>query len=115
MGDNKVITYEATGRFKFQVRKQFKGHQNAGYAITPGFSSDGRWVMSGDLEGKLWFWDWQKQKNYRVLKAHDGVCISCMWHPVQPSRVVSCGWDGAIKRGDGVPCLGTSHVDRRAS
>jgi len=98
--DNKIITYEAFGRFKFQAKRQFKGHQNAGYAITPGFSSDGRWVMSGDLEGKLWFWDWQKMKNYRVLKAHDGVCMSCMWHPHQPSRVVSCGWDGAIKLWD---------------
>jgi len=98
--DNKIITYEAFGRCKFQGKRTFKGHQNAGYAITPGFSSDGKWVMSGDLEGKLWFWDWHKQKNFRVLKAHDGVCMSCMWHPTQASRVVSCGWDGAIKLWD---------------
>lgn len=98
--DNKIITYEAFGRFKFMGKKQFRGHLNAGYAITPGFSSDGHWVMSGDVDGKIWFWDWQKMKNYRVLKAHDGVCISCMWHPTQASRVVTCGWDGAIKLWD---------------
>jgi len=98
--DNKIITYEAFGRFKFQGKRQFKGHTNAGYAITPGFSADGKWVMSGDLDGKLWFWDWQKQKNFRVIKAHDGVCMSCMWHPMQASRVVTCGWDGAIKLWD---------------
>eukprot|EP00440_Ansanella_granifera_P036647 gb/GFBE01039759.1/.p1 GENE.gb/GFBE01039759.1/~~gb/GFBE01039759.1/.p1 ORF type:complete len:573 (+),score=138.77 gb/GFBE01039759.1/:1-1719(+) len=98
--DNKIISYEAFGRFKFQGRKTFKGHLNAGYAITPGWSADGRWVMSGDADGKLWFWDWAKCKNYRVLKAHDGVCSGCLWHPLQTSRVVTCGWDGAIKLWD---------------
>eukprot|EP00971_Amphidinium_carterae_P286783 5693755-Amphidinium_carterae.1 len=28
--DNKIITYEAFGRFKFVARKQFKGHMNSG-------------------------------------------------------------------------------------
>lgn len=98
--DNKIIAYEAFGRFKFIARKTFKGHLNAGYAITPGWSADGRWIMSGDADGKLWFWDWAKCKNYRVLKAHDGVCSGCLWHPIQTSRVVSCGWDGAIKLWD---------------
>mmetsp|Transcript_4480 Transcript_4480/g.10399 ORF Transcript_4480/g.10399 Transcript_4480/m.10399 type:complete len:603 (+) Transcript_4480:54-1862(+) len=98
--DNKIICYEAFGRFKFQGKKTFKGHMNSGYAITPGWSPDGHWIMSGDADGKLWFWDWQKMKNFRVLKAHDGVCMSCIWHPTQTSRVVSCGWDGAIKLWD---------------
>jgi len=98
--DNKIICYEAFGSFKFQGRKTWKGHMNAGYAIKPNFSSDGKWVMSGDTDGKIWFWDWAKQKNYRVLKAHDGVCIDVMWHPTHMSRVVSCGWDGAIKLWD---------------
>jgi len=98
--DNKIICYEAFGRFKFMGRKTFKGHINSGYAIQPGFSSDGKWVMSGDTDGKIWFWDFDKQKNYRVLKAHDGVCIGCLWHPLNMSRVVTCGWDGAIKLWD---------------
>jgi len=98
--DNKIIAYEAFGRFKYIARKQFKGHLNSGYAITPGWSADGKWVMSGDADGKLWFWDWMKCKNYRVLKAHDGVCSACLWHPVQTSRVVSAGWDGQIKLWD---------------
>merc|ERR1719253_53037 len=98
--DNKIICYEAFGRFKFQGRKTWKGHNNVGYAIQPNFSGDGNWIMSGDTDGKLWFWDWAKQKNYRVLKAHDGVCIGCLWHPTQTSRVVTCGWDGQIKLWD---------------
>jgi len=43
--------------------------------------------MSGDSEGKLWFWDWKNMRNYRTIKAHDGVCFDAVWHPMQQSRV----------------------------
>jgi len=98
--DNSIVVYEAGGKFKFQPRKKFRGHLNSGYAIKVGFSPDGRWVCSGDAGGRLWFWDWAKCKNHRTFKAHDGVCISSLWHPHQPSRVVTCGWDGLIKLWD---------------
>lgn len=33
----------------------------------------------------------------KKLRAHDKVCIGCAWHPVEPSRIATCGWDGLIK------------------
>lgn len=98
--NNKIITYEAGGRFKYQAQRVFRGHLSGGYAIQVNFSPDGRFVMSGDSEGKLWFWDFYKGKNYRTIQAHDGVCIGCVWHPTQPSKVVTCGWDGIMKLWD---------------
>lgn len=33
----------------------------------------------------------------RRLRAHDNVCIGAVWHPHEPSQVVTCSWDGTVK------------------
>lgn len=57
-----------------------------------------RFVMSGDSEGRCFFWEWSHaQKVVRTIKAHEGVCIGCEWNPMETSKVATCGWDGQIK------------------
>jgi pre-mRNA-processing factor 17 len=54
--------------------------------------------MSGDGKGKLFIWDWKRNKILQKYKAHDnGPAIDCVWHPLEPSMVFTCGWDGIIK------------------
>ena len=98
--DNQITTYTAQDRFKLNRKKTFKGHVVAGYACQPGMSPCGNYVMSGDTDGRLWFWDWKSCKVFRKLKCHDQVCISAIWHPVEPSKVATCSWDGTIKYWD---------------
>jgi pre-mRNA-processing factor 17 len=95
--DNQITTYSASDRFKLNRKKTFKGHVVAGYACQPGISPDGNTVMSGDTDGRLWFWDWKSCKVFRKLKCHDQVCICALWHPMEPSAVATCSWDGTIK------------------
>jgi len=95
--DNQILIYSTRERFQLNKKKRFAGHIVAGYACQVNFSPDGRFVMSGDGEGKCWFWDWKSSKVFRTLKCHEGVCIGAEWHPLEQSKVATCGWDGLIK------------------
>lgn len=99
--DNTIVTYGVRAKYRQNRKKTFQGHVNAGYACQIGFSPNGRFIMSGDGEGKLWFWDWKSTKLFRKYKAHDaGPCIGAVWHPWETSKVATCGWDGMIKLWD---------------
>lgn len=98
--DNQILIYSTRERFQLNKKKRFAGHIAAGYACQVNFSPDGRFVMSGDGEGKCWFWDWKSCRVFRTLKCHEGVCIGCEWHPLEQSKVATCGWDGLIKYWD---------------
>ena len=98
--DNQIFVYSTLERFRIHKKKVFKGHTIAGYACEVGFSPDGRYVTSGDSDGRLFIWDWKSCKILKTLKCHQGVCIGAQWHPIEPSRVATCGWDGAVKYWD---------------
>ncbi|OMO57103.1 hypothetical protein CCACVL1_26009 [Corchorus capsularis] len=95
--DNQILIYSTRERFQLNKKKRFAGHTVAGYACQVNFSPDGRFVMSGDGEGKCRFWDWKSCKVFGTLECHKGVCIGCEWHPLEQSKVATCGWDGLIK------------------
>jgi len=80
-------------------KKTFRGHVTAGFACQPAFSPDGKWLMSGDGEGSLWIWDWRSGRMVKKLpRCHEGgPAICAAWHPLNPSTVATCGWDGLIR------------------
>jgi pre-mRNA-processing factor 17 len=95
--DNSIMTYGAKDKYVLNRKKRFTGHYNAGYAIQVNFSPDGHFVMSGDGEGRMFFWDWKSGKILRKFKAHDQVTIGSAWHPIEPRLLATCSWDGTIK------------------
>lgn len=96
--DNKILVYQAGDRFALQRKKKLEGHNTAGYACDIAISPDGRFVCSGDSNGKLFFWDFKRTRMLQKYHAHDkGPCIGAVWHPVEASTVFTCGWDGVIK------------------
>jgi pre-mRNA-processing factor 17 len=98
--DNQIVVYSAKDRFKANRKKRFTGHLSAGYACQVSVSPDGKYVMSGDSIGQVWFWSWKNAKVFKRLACHKGVAIGCEWHPTEPSKIATCGWDGTIKYWD---------------
>lgn len=96
--DNRIVVYQAGDRYALQRKKKFEGHNVAGYACDIACSPDGRFICSGDSNGKLFFWDFKRTRKLQQYHAHDkGPTIGCVWHPVEPSTMFTCGWDGVIK------------------
>lgn len=98
--DNKICIFSALNRFKMNRKKTFTGHMVSGYACSLDFSPDMSYLVSGDGDGKVYIWDWKTTKLYKKWQAHEGVCISTLWHPHEPSKLITAGWDGAIKYWD---------------
>lgn len=96
-GDNQVVVYAATDKFRQNRKKAFRGHNNAGYAIDVDVSPDGQFLMSGDSGGWLCFWDWKSCKLYHKFQASDGPVVAAQWHPQETSKVASAGLDCVIK------------------
>ncbi|KAI5803879.1 WD40-repeat-containing domain protein [Geopyxis carbonaria] len=99
-GDNQVVVYAATDKFRQNRKKAFRGHNNAGYAIDVDISPDGQFLMSGDSGGWLCFWDWKSCKMYHKFQASDGPVVAAQWHPQESSKVASAGLDCVIKYWD---------------
>ncbi|KAI8903799.1 WD40-repeat-containing domain protein [Gorgonomyces haynaldii] len=95
--NNEIVTFSANDKFKMNRKKTFRGHLVAGYTCQPGISPDNRFVMSGDSQGMMWFWDWKTAKMSKKFEAHSNVVTSCLWHPHETSKVATCSWDGTIK------------------
>lgn len=96
--DNRIVVYQAGDRYSLQRKKKMEGHNVAGYACDIAISPDGRFVCSGDGNGKLFFWEFKRTRMLQKYHAHDkGPAIGVAWHPVEPSTVFTCGWDGTIK------------------
>lgn len=99
--DNNVVVYWAGERCGLNRKKRFTGHVVAGFACQVNFSPSGQYLVSGDGDGQVWVWDWKSTKMLKKWKAHEGgPAIDVAWHPLQPSWVASCGWDGVIKLWD---------------
>lgn len=96
--DNTIHIFASNENITEVRKRTFRGHNNSGYACQVNFSSNGKYLISGDGFGKLYVWDFKTMQLAKKFQAHEnGPCIGALWHPIHPSWVLTCGWDGVIK------------------
>ncbi|KAJ5966546.1 Pre-mRNA-processing factor [Penicillium waksmanii] len=102
-GDNQIVVYGATDKFRQNRKKSFRGHNTSGYGVDLKISPDGQFIVSGDSAGFACFWDWKTGKMYHKIQAggKEGGAVTCLdWHPQESSKVVTGGLEGVIKYWD---------------
>ena len=98
--DNTIKVYNVGEKIRQNRKKDFRGHNNAGYAIDIGVSPDGGIVCSGDSAGFVCFWDWKTCKMWHKIKASESAVVATAWHPRESSKVVTGDLDGVVKYWD---------------
>lgn len=77
MMDNSIQTIQGSGKFRYNRSKVFLGHRVAGYGIEIAFSPDGQVLISGDIGGYVYFWNWKSGRVIKKLKVSESI-ISCV-------------------------------------
>lgn len=98
--NNQIVTYQARDKLKQLRKRNFKGHLCSGYSCGLTFSPNSRYLASGDAEGRTFVWDFKSTRLLRKWHCHDAACVGVQWHPIEPSWLLTCGWDGLIKLWD---------------
>ncbi|CAG8446843.1 5265_t:CDS:2 [Ambispora gerdemannii] len=97
---NYIAIFRSESPWRLDKRKRFEGHLVNGHPIRCNFSlepDNGRYLVSGDSNGAIFFYDWSTSKNIKSIEnAHQGPCTDVSWHPVLGGTVASCGWDGRV-------------------
>ena len=91
--DGKVLMVDAAGK---AATKTFTGHAQPAYAL--GFSNDGKYLLSGDEQAKIFLWDTTKASKVREFPRDRGHIrgISSLWFAKGDKTFISVGKDDAF-------------------
>ncbi|CUM63306.1 uncharacterized protein PRCAT00000877001 [Priceomyces carsonii] len=94
--DNSIKVIQGHGKYRFNKKKVFRGHNVAGYGIELDISPDGKIIMSGDSKGNGYFWDWKTTKLIKKLPVSNKLIKCIRFHPQESSKVIMAGASGEI-------------------
>lgn len=93
---NYIAIFSSNPPFKLNKYKRFEKHEVSGFPIRCNFSQDGELLVTGSADGYIYFYSYRSSKVLRRIQAHGHACTDVVYHPLIPSVVASCSWDGAV-------------------
>ncbi|XP_013912522.1 PREDICTED: WD repeat-containing protein 25 isoform X1 [Thamnophis sirtalis] len=94
---NYMALFSSLPPYRINKKKRFEGHKVEGFAVGCEFSPDGTLLVTGSSDGKVFFYNYRTAQIIRTMSAHSQACVNAVYHPVLPSLLATCAWDGIIK------------------
>ncbi|KAL3503354.1 hypothetical protein ACH5RR_037803 [Cinchona calisaya] len=93
---NYIAIFSSNPPFKLDKYRRYESHGVFGFPIKCNFSLDGDMVASGSTDGCIYFYGSKSSGLIKKVKAHEQACIDVSFHPVVPTVVATCSWDGKV-------------------
>ncbi|CAK6431794.1 unnamed protein product [Pipistrellus nathusii] len=94
---NYLALFSAVWPYRMSRRRRYEGHKVEGYAVGCECSPDGDLLVTGSADGRVLLYCFRTASRARTLHGHAQACVGTTFHPVLPSVLATCSWEGDIK------------------
>ncbi|XP_066244098.1 WD repeat-containing protein 25 [Saccopteryx leptura] len=94
---NYLALFSAVWPYRMSRRRRYEGHKVEGYAVGCECSPDGDLLVTGSADGRVLLYCFRTASRARTLSGHAQACVGTTFHPVLPSVLATCSWEGDIK------------------
>lgn len=92
-----ILVINIDNELSIDSNKSFVGCQTDSYPSKLTISPDGKFITQGDINGRIYIWNWASAKlPLPPFKACDGVISKSIWSPNDPSQIVCSSYDNTI-------------------
>ncbi|XP_054423641.1 WD repeat-containing protein 25 [Pteronotus mesoamericanus] len=94
---NYLALFSAVWPYRMSRRRRYEGHKVEGYSVGCECSPDGDLLVTGSADGRVLLYCFRTASRARTLHGHTQACVGATFHPVLPSVLATCSWEGDVK------------------
>ncbi|KAM6202094.1 WD repeat-containing protein 25 [Rhynchocyon petersi] len=94
---NYLALFSAVWPYRMSRRRRYEGHKVEGYSVGCECSPDGDLLVTGSADGRILLYSFRTASRARTLQGHAQACVGVTFHPVLPSVLATCSWEGDVK------------------
>ncbi|XP_006209120.1 WD repeat-containing protein 25 [Vicugna pacos] len=94
---NYLALFSAVWPYRMSRRRRYEGHKVEGYSVGCECSPDGDLLVTGSADGRVLMYSFRTASRARTLHGHSQACVGATFHPLLPSVLATCSWEGDIK------------------